>query len=521
MALNVVSYTLGSSLFLTHVGSDRLPLFYLFIGSISILGYTWLAQVVDKFPRERLFRYVLLGGIALGLLLGLLNIPDSVVAYYVIFIIFAFQWNFHLDILFPSLVSDYFTTLEYKSYAPRLAIAQAVGGLLGGALTSWLAVKMATHNLLLVLPVFCAVAMGQISYLERSFTQLEGSVEEGVGNLRTFVLLVKSTPIVFFLASSTLVFFILYTFAQFQYFTIYAQVFPNDQQLTDFLGKIWILGNGVQLVVLSCFTQPLLPRLGVTRMNLVYPITTLASFIGLAVNFNLPSAIFAYVNNESLDQSINQPTHTLNYNAVPHSFVGRVRAIADGTFLGLGFILAGALLLPASSFLTPSQITWIGIGLCCGFGLLRYFQNKSYLQSLLSMLRSGSVNLDDCDSGLTFLPVAYNQEVAQLLASKERDNRILGLELAARLQNPKVMFPEILALLPEADYEVRGALIKLIVSNRARETLLPQLQQEIENLLAGDNPREQAIALEVAIATGKKLDRGEDMGGGAGSDSSS
>ena len=133
--------------------------------------------------------------------------------------------------------------------------------------------------------------------------------------------------------------------SEFQFFSIYYQKFPDEQTLTRFLGWIAIASNALQLLVLFFFTQPLIERLGVGPMNLVYPMTTLASFAGLAIVPNLTSAIGAHLNKEPLELSINKPVHTLNYNAVPHRFVGRVRAIGDGLFSAIGLGLAGGLLL--------------------------------------------------------------------------------------------------------------------------------------------------------------------------------
>jgi len=133
MAFSVVGLTLGSSLFLFHVGVKYLPLAYILMGVFSIPIYTSLSPFVDRFSRPKLCRFLLLLATFLIIILTmLLNYLETVTIYYLIYIGFYIQWILVTEVLYPSLIADYFSALQWKRAEPFLRMAMAVGGLSGG-----------------------------------------------------------------------------------------------------------------------------------------------------------------------------------------------------------------------------------------------------------------------------------------------------------------------------------------------------------------------------------------------------
>ncbi|MEQ8958936.1 MAG: cyclic nucleotide-binding domain-containing protein, partial [Coleofasciculus sp. C2-GNP5-27] len=221
LTYNILAMTIANSLFLSHAGSENLPLFYVLIGLVSMPAYAVFSQVVDRFSRPQLFRYMLVFAIAMALGMRLLITLDTLWVYYLIFIAIFFQWDLYNNILLPNLLMDYFTALEYKRYAPFMGMAQAVGILLGGGLTSLLSQFFTTEDMLLSLPFVCAVAIAQLIYLERSQRRIETNRSQTPVNLvealRTFPDLVKRYPIILFLASSSFLLVIIYITSEFEY----------------------------------------------------------------------------------------------------------------------------------------------------------------------------------------------------------------------------------------------------------------------------------------------------------------
>lgn len=495
LAAGIMSMNIANSLFLNHVGAENLPLCFIFLGLFSAIAYAAVSQLVDRNNPLRLFQYTLLVSAAIAVGLRLLLGWGTLPVYYLISIAAFFQTDLYSNILYPNLLSAYFTTLEYKRYASFIGIAQAIGILLGGALTKALLHFVSTENLLLCLCAIYALAIAQLVYLNNTQRLTDVTTPPPKVNLleslTTLPDLVKRYPLVFYLASSSFLFIIIYIISEFLWFSIYAQNYTGDA-LTNFLAQIRIVTSLAQLLVLYCFTRPLLQWLGVGRMNLVFPVTTLAAFFGLAFQSNLGLAIAVNINGDSFDKGINKPVHQLNYNAIPGEFSSRVRALSDGVFYAAGLTLAGIFLWVSHQFLSLTQVTWIGIGLACVLLLLRWPMGRLYAGGLETMIRSNSLNLDEFPLQL---PAQSSTAIRELLQQSDRYTQIKGLELAANSKQPSQFLPEVFDLLPEADTSVRRAVVRLFGTQGDDEAM-----SRFSTLLESQNPDLRATAVAIAIA---------------------
>ncbi len=450
LVYSVLGMAIANSLFVSYVGANHLPLAFILIGLCSMPAYAIFSQIVDRYSRPQLFRYVLLGSVPAILGLRLLLAQDTTYAYYVLLIAIFFQWDFHNNVLYPSLLTDYFTTLEYKRYAPYIGIAQAVGTLMGGGLTTLLSHYFKTRDLLLFMPVVFLVGFVQLLYLENS--QRLVAVDKPaqsvsiIESIRTFPDLVKRYPLALFLASSSFLLVIIYISSEFLWFNIYGSNF-SDRALTGFLGEMRIVISLVQVAVIFGITRPLLKNWGVAQMNTVYPLTTLASFAGLLSHFGLPAAIGLHINGDGLYKGINLPVHQLNYNAIPREFVGRIRTLSDGLIYSVGLTLAGLLLWLGEARLSLVQIAWFVAGLTGVLLLVRLPMGRFYASGLEEMIRSDSLDLDAFDLD----PIQLNPEsgaaVEALLTDSDRYSQLNGLELAARMEAPSQFLPAIESLI--------------------------------------------------------------------------
>ena len=499
LVYSVVAMAVANSLFVSHVGAGNLPLAFILIGLCSMPAYAIFSQIIDRYSRPQLFRYVLLLSILVILGLRFLLTVDSPIVYYILLIGIFFQWDFHNNILYPSLLTDYFTTLEYKEYAPYIGIAQAVGTMLGGGLTVLLSHYLRTRDLLFCLPIIFAVAFAQLLYLENSQRRLDTiPTKKSVGiieSLQTFPDLVKRYPLVLFLASSSFLMVIIYISSEFLWFNIYGQHF-SEEALTGFLGLMRIIISLVQVFILYVITRPLLQWLGVARMNPVYPLTTLASLSGLLLNLNLFAAIGLHLNGDALYKAINLPVHQLNYNGIPQEFIGRVRALSDGFIYSIGLTLAGIVLWFCHLYLNLVQITGLAAGLTVLLLLVRIPMGRFYAQSLEEMIRSDTINLDDFSDEGTPLPPQSSTAIRELLTNEDLYVQIKGLELAANLHNPSQFLPEIKNLLLNEDPKLSHEVVKLFATNYDAEAI-----KEFESLLHRDDRSIlRRIALEILIA---------------------
>ncbi|MEM6451556.1 MAG: cyclic nucleotide-binding domain-containing protein [Cyanobacteria bacterium P01_D01_bin.105] len=496
---SVLGMAIANSLFVSYVGAKHLPQAFILIGLCSVPAYALFSQIVDRYSRPQLFRYVLI--ISIGAIIGLrlLLLQESAYAYYALLIAIFFQWDFHNNVLYPSLLTDYFTTLEYKRYAPYIGISQAVGTLLGGGLTALLSHYFRTRDLLYFIPIVFLVGFVQLVYLERSQRQINTATDQPsigvIESLKSFPELVKRYPLALFLASSSFLLVIIYTSSEFLWFSIYGSHF-SDQALTGFLGLMRIVISLIQVAVIYGATRPLLKGVGVAQMNPVYPLTTLASFAGLLSHFGLPAAVGLHINGDALYKGINLPVHQLNYNAIPREFVGRIRSLSDGLIYAVGLTLAGTLLWACETRLTLVQITWMVSALTLVLLLIRLPMGRFYALGLEDMIRSDSLDLDEFDLYPIQLTPQSATAVKELLTDGDRYSNLKGLELAARMDQPEQFLPEVESLITSAagtasDSQTYAQAIALF------SQLSPDLQANFKSKL--NVPAMRAFALEVLL----------------------
>lgn len=497
LTYNVMAMAIANSLFVSHVGAGQLPIAFILIGLCSLPIYGIFSQIADRYSRPQMFRYVLLVSMVVMVGLRLAIDLDTVWVYYLLLIAIFFLWDFNNNLLYPGLLTDYFTTIEYKQYAPYIGIAQAVGTLVGGGVTIVLSHYFPSRQLLWSLPGFMAIAFGQLVYLESSQRRLQTPVQEThlgiVKSLKTLPDIGKRYPLVLFLATSTFLLVIIYISCEFLWFNIYGQQF-SESELTGFLGLMRMIISLVQVVILYGITRPLLKWVGVARLNALYPLTTLLSLGGLLANFRLPAAIGLHINGDALYKSINLPVHQLNYNAIPHQYVGRIRALSDGLIYSLGLTLAGGVLWLCHLYLSLAQITWLAIALTLVLLLVRLPMGKFYAQSLEEMIRTDTIDLDDFAEQKTQLSPQSSQVIREFIADGDRFTQLKGLELAANLGNPHQFFEEVKALLPDADSSLRQGILRLFCP--ADESTVERFAE----LLSDDHPTVRTVALEVLIA---------------------
>ena len=498
LTYSVLEMAVANSLFLTHVGADGLPLAFILIGLFSIPAYALFSQVVDRYSRPQLFRYLLLLAAVMAVGMRFLLTMNGPSIYYIVLILVFFQWDFHNNILYASLLTDYFSALDYKRYAPYIGMAQAVGTLVGGGLTALLSHYFPTRELLLGLPLVFGVAIAQLFFLENTQRQIETiGKKDNVGMveaLKTFPDLVKRYPLMLFLAASSFLLVIIYLSAEFLWFSIYAQNFTEDA-LTGFLGLMRVSVSIIQVLVLYCFTRPLLHWVGVARMNVVYPLTTLFGLAGIVIQTSLPAAVALHINGDGLYKSINIPVHQLNYNAIPREFLGRIRTLSDGFFYAIGLTSAGGLLWIGHHTLSLSQISEIAIFLTVILFGLRLPMGKYYAQGLEEMIRSDTINLDELGDVQAQLPQQSSAVIRNLLQDGDHDTQIKGLEFATKLGQPSLFFADVQPLLAQPDPEIQQALIQFFSVNAN-----PEIISFFETRLQEQAGSVRTTALEILIA---------------------
>jgi hypothetical protein len=510
MAISVVGYAIGASLFVDEVGASSVPLFQIWLGLLSIPVSFQFSRLIDRCPRPWLLRCLLLGSLVMVLLLRLLLFLDTTLVYYTLYIGLSLV-DLLTQVIFWTLVADYFSPLEQERVTPLLGMAMTIGGFAGGLLVRGLLELITTRNLLLGLIALYGIAIAQVIYLERLElpANRSGSPADDtqiIPRLRSFPTLLKRYPILILFIVATFLSVLLWGISELQFFSIYSEAFPEQQDLAGLLGIINAISNAVELAVTYYITRPLIQTWGISRMNLLYPFTTGLSFLGLTFFNNLPAAIMVNLNYEALYSSLSQPVQNLNYNAIPHRFAGRVRIIIDGLFYPAFQALAGGLLWLAQFQLKLELLTisFTGLVLSGVYILVGYLTGKTYVRSMLSRLRSSRINFDSVNQGLVKLPDRYASEIRQLLTSHDEESQLLGLALALRVDNPGQFLAEVQTLLLLASTRVHQAVVTFLIQGAES---YPEFHRYLRSQLVSDSAVVRGAVLEALITVGQPLSK--------------
>jgi hypothetical protein len=168
---------------------------------------------------------------------------------------------------------------------------------------------------------------------------------------------------------------------------VYTQTFASEAALASFFGGLTAVTSTIALVLQLLITIRVIHRFGVRRVNLLFPLTTLASMFALIFSFSLPAALIGSINKDSLMPVFRNPVITMFFNVLPNYLQGRARAMSIAVVLPLALFVCGNLLWimlkidDTRYFLIPGALA----GFC--FFLFSRRMNRAYISTLLSTLR--------------------------------------------------------------------------------------------------------------------------------------
>ena len=490
ISAHALARTVAEAVFLANVGPQALPLYFVLVGIGSVPIAAGATRLIDRLPRQMLYATSQIAMAALVVGIRFLIGVEQPWVYYVV-LIGVVVIEMLMNIQFWVLISDYFTSLEQKKIVPLLTLGTAAGGMVGGSLANVLSGIVAAPDVMLAFPVLYGLGFVVFGIIQRTQTTLqvdEPVVEERRGAVAEVWALVRGYPIVVLLAGVGFLEVMLGGLGSYLSYTIYSESFPTERALTAFLGTLRAVLSVLQVLVIFLVTRPLVHRVGVGRMNLIYPSTTLASLGALSFIPGLPTAILAHVNFSAVAVGVAGPVENLTYNAVPPRFLGRVRTVSEAMLQPTGLAAGGILLALLQDRLGFRQLALLTLAVAAVMFVLGWLRSRAYLRALQTQLRERSLDLSRDDQYLSQLHGAYAEEVHTLLASSDTDVRSVGIELATRI-DPDRYLPDVLDGLPELDGPALEAAIGLMQKVRQRTSR----QALLDRFAAGDGKVRAAV----------------------------
>jgi len=391
----------SESLFLAHLGASSLPATWVVASLLAVVGSLAYAAVVDVLRNDRLFVIMLLMAATLLAVVGSAAAWGSPWAFALLICLF---WLYRAVFLvhYWTFAGDHFDTLSSKRLFPLFAIGSSAGGVVGGVTAAGVVRFVPAEWLVAIwaasLVGAAALLIGNARRLLR-WIPLEAmeADDTSVERLKGAQQYLRRTSLGRWLIASSLGMVVALFIAQYAYSDIFARAYPDADQLAGLFGLFLAAANVVEIVVETTVSRWLIPRLGVPTANLLHPLLTLLSFLGLAASPRVPMAVVVRLNREMLESALANPLRNLTYNALPRRYRGRVRGFLEGIVVNAGMGGAGLLLLVAGSELGLQGICLLGVAAACVYGAANLGVRREYVRALVDELEAGRLDLREIE----------------------------------------------------------------------------------------------------------------------------
>lgn len=384
------------ALFFKRYGIEYLPVMYMIVSVMLLLVTTTYAAFADRFPAEKFFNVLFLGGaILLFIVWWIVTRTESSFIYPVYFIIYEVGSEL-LPIHAALYLSQNMDTLQAKRLSPLIFAGAQIGAIAGGILLAILAPVIGAQNILMLWGVVFLVsiflmrmrhAKTGVSHYFRApkkdaghFSQAVTQVVQGIKFTRDSSLLRAASFALFFMVVA---FYVLcYSVNR-----IYTETFTTEDSLTAFFGILTAVNSTLALLLQVFVTNKIIHRFGVKKINLMFPITSLVSFGALLLNFALPSAILGSLNKDTIMTAFRNPVRNMFFNALPGYMQGRARAMSVAFVMPLALVVGGGVLWIVQRLDHPAYYLSAGIMAALCYLYFNIKMNKAYASEIVLHLK--------------------------------------------------------------------------------------------------------------------------------------
>ncbi|MEN8107068.1 MAG: MFS transporter [Pseudomonadota bacterium] len=524
----------ADALFLKRLGIEYLPLMYMgqsFVLAMVSLAY---AAFADRIVAERFFRIIFL--LLLLLVFSswlIMTMTASSLAYPFYYLVYEIASEVLL-VHTALYINQNMTTLQAKRLTPLLFGGAQAGTIVGGLMLAFVAPVTGPKNLLLA---WCLLLIASTVLLfgwhskqgpsryYRAPSRSRQYIRECAAQITQGIRYTWSSALL--RASSAALFFMVVAFYVLSYSVnrVYVQTFPTEAELAGFFGMLTAATSALALLMQLFVTNRVIDKFGVRRVNLLFPLTTVAALGGLAGSFTLPFALLGSLNKDALMPAFRNPVRTLFANVIPGYMQGRARAISVAVVLPAAMFVGGLMLWIMQQLENPVYFLLPGMLSALLYLFFNTRMNHAYASTLISTLKerlflpkdrmyaglSGSgktvsdeisrgIHHEDPDVAVAFsrlLVESFPQDAAVPIiaragtADTATADRLLKLLSSTDLTTQQDRLHE---LMSKGDAHFQATIIRLMTDQNMRTN-----SADVGNLLESSNPRLCATGIHAAL----------------------
>lgn len=381
----------SNTLFLRRYGIEHLPVIFLIQGlTLSSLSLIY-ATVADRYPPERVMAAILGGVIAAVMLLWLaadFGAPDIVWgALYLLYVTASETLALHATLY----VGATFFGEQAKRLAPIAFAGGPVGDMLGGLTLILLAPRLGAETTALLWPLFIGLALTLLLFRHRhEINRLPAAprsrqLAQTLRQLRQGRDFLKRSALLRHVSLSVMYGVIAVFISAYLFKRTFAETLHDAESLAALYGLIILISGASTFLLQMGLVPALIRRFGLRNINLVFPLTMLATLLAFFSPWALAAATAAAYNRYVLLAAVRNPVRALMLQALPDSMQGRVRALALVVMTPAAMVASGLILY----FWHGSQTAITLIGLAAALLSLRsaWLANLAYADALIATLR--------------------------------------------------------------------------------------------------------------------------------------
>ena len=383
----------GSSdaLFFKRFGVEYLPHMFFLTGVLLVLFSTIYVEFTDRVSRVRMLLTIMaiLALVLLGNWLFMAG-SSSAIPFAVYFLCVSVAAEI-VAVHFNLYVSQFFDFNQSKRLNPLIDAGSRLGRVLGGLLLVLVAKTWPTEVSVLLWVGVIVCSMACVALYHRGTPRRPRPPvmrkRKPFADAREGLRFARHSPLLQLTGVSVFLLIILVSIQDYIASTIISNHYTNEQDLAAFFGWFFAITNATVLLLQLALTNHLVHRFGLKLVNLIFPSSTVFSFVLLSLSASFYPALFGRFNYMGMLPAFRTPVFNLFYTALPRYIQGRARAMAVGLILPLGLGCSGLMLLWVPKELVGAPLAVFGIGLALAYLYIETRKNKVYSKTLLGLIQ--------------------------------------------------------------------------------------------------------------------------------------
>jgi hypothetical protein len=398
-----IGMSAADSLFLTHVGAEKLPVIYLIVPLIMLVYVPLSAFGITRTGVDGFLKICLVLVSAGGILLSVAPFlvqrffpqdPKALKLLYYFIKLYAELWAISMFTLMWNFVDEYFDILDAKRLFSFFSGGMAFGTMIGGVVVTVLASLVPVEQLFFAWTFLAGTAFPVVRALKRKWPKMD--LEESDKDLQnersalspgTLIRSFFNSAFALSITITILATLMVTTLCEFQSMNIFEEG-RNASQIALLFGKLFFTVSCFNIILNLFFFNRLVLFLGVRAVALIQPIAYAVTFSFFILRHGFGAAIFGFFIYQGILVSIEYNNQNFLFNALPKRGKAALRTLIEGLCEPLATALMGLFLMAVASRILPETLSVIGLsGAVVTFCLVAWLRNQ-YGKAMVTNLRS-------------------------------------------------------------------------------------------------------------------------------------